>query len=429
MSLELEGFMKFPRQIYLLLLMLQGSYLFAQEQVSGKITDILEAGIVDFPNQDASKYANPDMDDLTIWNNTIEALVEGKYSESASFAESIAYKLIKVDDNSSGHNKVYYLLRRQENSENYWGTYVFNETPNSPMLVIQSPHASADTNTGSQGIFTFEDTGAKALFINGTHRCSSSVFSECSGTTSVCSANSESYKISDVAHNVDSPFHVATKLLNDKVESLVFIQLHGFAKKESDPYVIMSNGTRETPENDPIVAIRDELSKIDKTLTFRIAHLNSSWTRLVGFNNTQGRYINQSSDPCESSATQTNGQFIHIEQEKTKLREDKTKWAKLSTALFRVFGDDVIASSDTPFGQQPYSVSPNPFSTGLEVTGPIGKDVTIRICDVFGREIIFNKYAYNQKIDTQAFICASGIYYCSVIEHGRVVLTQKILKR
>ena len=42
-------------------------------------------------------------------------------------------------------------------------------------------------------------------------------------------------------------------------------------------------------------------------------------------------------DHCNTSATTTSGRFIHIEQEKSKLREDASVWAKMSNALGSVF--------------------------------------------------------------------------------------------
>jgi hypothetical protein len=99
----------------------------------------------------------------------------------------------------------------------------------------------------------------------------------------------------------------------------------------------MSNGTRETPTTDYATLIKDALLIEDNTLTFKLAHIDTGWTRLIGFTNTQGRLINNSTDHCNTSATTTSGRFIHIEQEKSKLREDASVWAKMSNALGSVF--------------------------------------------------------------------------------------------
>ena len=102
----------------------------------------------------------------------------------------------------------------------------------------------------------------------------------------------------------------------------------------------MSNGTDQTPENDYASLIRDALLEEDASLTFKIAHIDTDWTRLRGFTNTQGRFINSSPDPCGTSATETSGRFIHIEQARPKLRQDASGWAKMSNALGNVFFND-----------------------------------------------------------------------------------------
>ena len=54
---------------------------------------------------------------------------------------------------------------------------------------------------------------------------------------------------------------------------------------------------------------------------------------MIGTTNTQGRYINGEATPCTDAASAATGRFIHLEQERTKLRADATGWAKVSTAL------------------------------------------------------------------------------------------------
>ena len=136
---------------------------------------------------------------------------------------------------------------------------------------------------------------------------------------------------------VELEITLITENLFTNISNSVFIQLHGFGKKSTDPYVIMSNGTQITPPTDYATLIKDALLIEDNTLTFKLAHIDTDWTRLRGFTNTQGRFINESTDPCSNSATATTGRFIHIEQEKSKLRDSATEWMKMSNALKAVF--------------------------------------------------------------------------------------------
>ena len=75
-------------------------------------------------------------------------------------------------------------------------------------------------------------------------------------------------------------------MLFDTYDNSVFVQLHGFGKRTNDPYLIVSNGTRVTPTVDYISLIEQELFKIDPSLTFKIAHINQDWSRLIAFTNT-----------------------------------------------------------------------------------------------------------------------------------------------
>ena len=83
--------------------------------------------------------------------------------------------------------------------------------------------------------------------------------------------------------------------------------------------------------------LRDALLQEDNSLTFKIPHIDVNWTRYAAFDNTQGRYINGSPNACSVDATNTTGRFVHIEQERAKLRANETGWAKVSNALEKVF--------------------------------------------------------------------------------------------
>ena len=169
-----------------------------------------------------------------------------------------------------------------------------------------------------------------------------------------------------MAHNEITAFQKTTEILNTENENAVFVQFHGFAKNTKDPFVIMSNGTRETPFLDYISQLKTELEFIDDSLTYKIAHIDTTWNRLVGFTNTQGRYLNESIDPCSISAQNTSGKFIHLEQEKSRLRQDSTGWNKIKIALENIFNCDSILSSIKEKRSPIFYFYPNPVK-GNEV--------------------------------------------------------------
>ncbi|CAM1347145.1 fibronectin type III domain-containing protein [Tenacibaculum crassostreae] len=302
---------------------------------SGSIQNYVGNLIDNFPGSSGDNYSEPNNSELTIWQNGISFMLENKLNEAITEFGKLAYQVIEFTDTSLG-TAVFYIVKKKTTGTNYWGVYVFSKTPVKSNLVLMAPHSKYDTNTGKQALYCFKNNQAKALLLNGTHRCNNSSTSSCSGTTSACGSSS-SYRISDMAHTTTSIFQKTTDILFNTDVNSVFVQLHGFGKTASDPYVIMSNGTRETPSTDYALKIKDELLIEDNSLTFKIAHIDTDWTRLIGFTNTQGRLINNSSNPCNSNAGSSSGRFIHIEQEKSKLRDNEDAWKKMSNALKNAF--------------------------------------------------------------------------------------------
>ena len=307
------------------------------QYASGSLEDYLGEIIKNVPGASGDDYREPTNNELSVWNLIINAILNENIELGVQKSAEINYKLTEFTDTGLSPQQVFYILEDNKQSPNFWGTFVFSKTPERDRLVIQAPHIKYDLNTGNQAVYSFRRNTAKALFLSGTHRCNSAEKSLCEGSTTTCSSSSEAYRISDMAHNVNSLFQETTKNLFENIPNSIFVQLHGFGKKPTDPYVIMSNGTRDTPEEDFAAEIRDALLKEDSNLTFKIAHIDTDWSRLNGFTNTQGRFINNSSDPCKVSATASSGRFIHIEQEKSKLRDGPEQWIKMSNALKNVF--------------------------------------------------------------------------------------------
>ncbi len=340
-------------------------FLFGQS-TTGDIEDYVGNIIDNAPGSTGDNYIEPNTTQLNSWNTVIDFLLADNLASARSNVTTLNYQITEFTDTSISPNQLFYVLEEKSPQSNYWGTYIFSQTPIRNNLIIQAPHSKFDTNTGKEAIFCFKNTVARAVFINGTHRCNSNSFSSCSGTTSVCGSN-DSYKISDLAHTTTSMFQKTTENIFANISNSVFIQLHGFGKQSTDPYVIMSNGTRETPTTDYAVMIKDALLSEDSTLTFELAHINTSWTRLIGFTNTQGRLINNSSNFCNTSATTSTGRFVHVEQEKSKLRDDENDWIKMSNALSSVFSS-TLSNDDFDFKNE-ILIYPNPAFEKVIVEG------------------------------------------------------------
>ena len=370
--------------------------LFAQQH--GNIENFLNDFIESIPTNLGNHYQVPSESELDTWRQILSEFYAGQYYDASNKAATLNYELIQfTDDALPGHNQ-FYIFQEKYPRTHYWGIYVFSADPVYSDLVLQAPHPSYDTNTGLQSIFCFRRLIPRALFISGAHRCDNNALSQCSGTTTACGSSS-AYRVSDNAHNTNSVFQVMTEALFDHTEQTHFVQLHGFAKLSSDPYLIMSNGTHEVPDVDYITQLQIELQKVDPVLTFKIAHVHTDWNRLIATTNTQGRYINSSADPCHQNASSTNGRFIHIEQEKSRLRSDSTGWYKMYQALKNAFIPDSV--NNTSYTSNPFKFDyyPNPSQGTFWIHIDQDTEASLWILDLTGQARFTKPVAGHEQID------------------------------
>jgi hypothetical protein len=311
----------------------------AQVSMTGDLTAHIDSIISTIPNETpANLYVEPTSTQRSTWRQIIDNILSGSYSTAHSTAGTLSYRLVAFSDNSASPAKLYYVLEKTAAGSNHWGTYVFNPAPRRPKLVIQSPHPIDNINTGEQGWRVFMVSQALAYFVPSACKCNSTSFSPCDGTTTACSGSSyESYRLSDQAHVVNGPFQLTTERILSVVPDMIAIQLHGYTPGTGDPDIIMSNGTTVAPSGtDPIPTLRDHLLGQDASLTFKIPHIDS-WTYMAGQDNTQGRLLNGVTNPCGNAATSSTGQFIHIEQRYSKLRNTEANWYKMANAVALTF--------------------------------------------------------------------------------------------
>ncbi len=314
------------------------AYLPAQTNTSGSLSDYVIAFTGTLPGADGNDYQTPTSTQRTDWQTAIQYMLQGNYGLANTTANNFGYRVVIFYDTTI--RETYYILEKQVSSSNHWGMFVYNPTAKRSRLFIQAPHPKYDTYTDRQATYIFRYNSCRALFITGTHRCNSTTNTTCSGTSTVCGPSGP-YKISDQAHTVDGMLQVTTNLMNNSITNLIVIQPHGFTKGDDDPHMIMSNGTRYTPSPDYIQIIQQHLLAGDDTLTFKTAHLDLDWDRLIALINTQGRLINNSTDPCSNNANSTNGRFIHIEQAYT-LRSSTERRKKLSDAIGLTFAEESL---------------------------------------------------------------------------------------
>lgn len=383
---------------------------------SGKLSTEISTVLSSLPGNSGNDFALPSSSELNSWGIMMQYLLDHEFTNAANTANQIGYELIEFTD-TVGIDQIYYLLKTSSN--NYWGTYVYN--PNfCRNLVIQAPHPKKDYNTGQQAIHVFQETNSMFYMVSGTSRCNHASFSSCSGSTTVCTGSSESFRISDLAHQMNTAFQSTTDTLFNRDDQTIFLQLHGFSKLTSDPFIILSNGTRSTPANDYIDALKSHLEAQDPFFidSIKVAHFDLSWTRLIAFTNVQGRLINTSADICNTDANSTSGRFIHMEQEKTRLRNDETGWNKVVNAVNSTF--DCELANLGGVHQSNIILFPNPAKNELTVTAESELNILPVIWDISGK-LVNDKTSYMRLSPNSVLINISslqnGIYFIRVNGH------------
>jgi hypothetical protein len=328
----------------------------AQVVQSGDLTDHIDSLIVAMPTDyGGGDYLQPNSASRDLWREIIDHILAGEHLIAHIKALTRNYQLVLFTDTGSPDSIVHVVLERTpESTSRYWGTFVFNTAPLRSHLVIQSPHPRYDLNTGYQTVRIYQHADARAFFVSGTHRCNGLSDSPCDGSTSVCEGSSAPYRYSDQAHVVLATFQITTEAMLDHDPALVVVQPHGFGKREDDPDLILSNGTRSTPSGtDYAVAIRDAIQAIDPSLTAKVGHVDLSWTRLLGTTNTQGRLINGSANPCGTAATSATG---HPFAGRTRVDFELPRSGQIELEVFDVAGRRLSTLASGPHSAGAHSL-------------------------------------------------------------------------
>lgn len=418
-----------------LLILLFATTLFSQRFQRGDVLKFTDSLISASPKGIATdEYKMPSFDQLLIWGEVVNKILSKDYFYANWQAAQLNYELIRFSDSTRNPNKTYYILCKSKSSKNYWGTYFFNHDAARNNIVIQSPHPIFDTYTGIQGAYMFKNVDAFCFCISGTHRCNSSLFTNCSGSSTVCGNGSEAYKISDQAHTVNGMFQKTTEILLKFYPGYFFIQPHAFVKGTNDPDLQMSNGTTLKPNVDYLSQLKENFLKLDPSLTFQIGHINTSM-ELLASTNTQGRLINKSSDPCGTGPKVNTGHFIHIEQAYQKLRDTEENRAKLAEAIALTFPAESTSLSEKNFPTMfnLFQNYPNPFNPGTVISYQISDYcyVSLKVYDVLGREVavLVDEFKqpgnYSSKFIIENSKLSAGVYFYQ-LKSGNYIQTKKM---
>jgi len=273
-------------------------------------------------------YSVPTASELDQFDSIVISLMNQNPQAVRAAAGNIGFRLLRIIDSGAGNNELYCL---EEVTLRGQGFYCV-DLDSSSSHHISAPHPLYDSQTNTESVTVMRATGARFLSLSSTHRCSNVATSSCSGTTSVCGA-SGAYKISDVAHTVDSFFYYFGTIVHDGSASTHTIQLHGCGSAacpsnndNADIVARLSAGTTDDLPTTELVNVlnaelNEELSPLQLGSSVSCSEPSAD-KRLCGTTNTLGRYINGQPDPCENSASNfANSRWLHIEQN-TNIRRD-----------------------------------------------------------------------------------------------------------
>ena len=381
----------------------------------------------DEPNDEL--YSPGTVEQRALWRDAVINLLAGDPISAAEAAEPIHYTVAALIDSG----RAYWLLEGAMGEEYpHWGVLVIAVNPELPHLMIQAPHSHYDFRSGQQAIRVFRRSGAVALYLNGTHRCSSTAASPCDGTTTVCGDTSAPFRESDQAHAVNGPLQTITEEFLAFDNDMVFLQLHGFVRQEGDPHIILSNGTSFMPVGiDWVVRLRHHLALEMDTLTFKIAHINTDWDRFTGTTNTQGRLVNGSTDPCDQNPSFATGRFVHMEQSYDGLRDNEESWLRVADAVAATFAETSVGEGrglQLPESPLLIASSPNPFNTSTRITLTVRRlgPLQVTVFDVLGRRVatLYDGAVHPGLMNLiwQPTSVASGRYTVRAVQNGNMVL-------
>lgn len=283
--------------------------------------------------RDSEGYQPPNDNELGVFDNLVLALLNNDLATSRALAGSLDLELVQVMDSGGAGGSDLYCVR--ESLIRGRGFFCIDYAANSS-LHLSVPHSLFDSNTNHQSIAVLRGTGARYLSVSTTHRCANASASSCSGTTSVCGASGP-YRVSDMAHNVDTFFQRFSNLVFEEDNNSINVQLHGCGASScpanmnaGDIVARLSVGTTtDLADGEPVNRMRTSMQVtvdglINGASVKSCSQAGETDRKLCGTTNTQGRYINgETSDPCGTTATNFgNSRFLHVEQNSDLRRDD-----------------------------------------------------------------------------------------------------------
>ena len=304
------------------------------------------SGSLRYVQKFSEEYSVPTASALDQFESLVINLMNQNLETVRVAAGDINLQLLRVIDSGAGDNELYCL---EELALRGQGFYCMDFDSLSSHHV-SAPHPLFDSHTNTESVTVMRGTGARFLSLSSTHRCSNNATSSCAGTTTACGA-SGAYKVSDVAHNVNSFFHRFGMLVHDRSASTHTMQLHGCGSAacpanndNADIVARLSAGTTDDLPTTELVNVlnselNEELSPFQLGLSLSCSEPSAD-KQLCGTTNPLGRYINGQPDPCQNSTSVfANSRWLHIEQNANIRQNDGAGDAVTPDTLVKAIND------------------------------------------------------------------------------------------
>jgi hypothetical protein len=272
----------------------------------------------------------------------------GDWCAVRSKAVAAGYQVRRFYDTEAGR----YLVYGRDSSTQGQQAYFFVNPAYHRNLVLEAPHEPVDPGTAVEAARLFRALAARALVVNGSHRCASTVPSPCTGTTHTCGGI---YRLSDVAHHPANAFEALHEAFDTR--GIRFAQIH---QMDLPNKVVVGDGTTNTSDVNAIsITMLGHLKRVldpngTNTLDDGVCSCQSSgatpaFNPAVGSNgcfstNVSARYTHLQADPnvgsfdicTQSTAYGADRRELLIEQATTMIDGDCSDgycWSKLAQAL------------------------------------------------------------------------------------------------
>jgi hypothetical protein len=245
----------------------------------GNLSQVIGEIVGGMPGRGTEGYVKPSSHEASEFADLASAMSADDLEEASRSADFLDYTLVWYEDIPTGRRL---LMAREEEvpartAKRGWGTIVVD--PGGTDLIVEVPHPLFDIDTPEVGVELFEQTGAKALLLAGTHR-----YSWADGRA-------------DVAHATGTPFDAAHKAL---LAARFVVQPHGFHAREDDRYpdIVLSAGVAPAP-----IGIRSVYRSMNSAgIDIGLFDGRGRYKDLAGTRNLQG-----------TSTREVGGEFVHVE--------------------------------------------------------------------------------------------------------------------